>query len=52
MLVQICATFGLAVALCGFGSFTGTLVAGIIIGIVVSVGGLLIDPSFKLLYVV
>jgi branched-chain amino acid transport system permease protein len=40
-----------AVALGGFGSITGSLIAGIIIGIVESVGGLLIDPSFKLLYV-
>ncbi len=34
-----------AVALGGFGSITGSLIAGIIIGIVESVGGLLIDPS-------
>ena len=40
-----------AVALGGFGSITGSLLAGIIIGLVESVGGLLIDPSFKLLYV-
>ncbi len=40
-----------AVALGGFGSIIGCLYAGIIIGLVESVGGLLIDPSFKLLYV-
>jgi len=40
-----------AVALGGFGSITGSLIAGVIIGIVESVGGLLIDPSYKLLYV-
>lgn len=40
-----------AVALGGFGSIMGCLYAGVIIGLVESVGGLLIDPSFKLLYV-
>ena len=40
-----------AVALGGFGSIIGCLVAGIIIGLVESLGGLLIDPSYKLLYV-
>jgi branched-chain amino acid transport system permease protein len=40
-----------AVALGGFGSIVGCLYAGIIIGLVESLGGLLIDPSFKLLYV-
>lgn len=40
-----------AVALGGFGSVIGCLYAGIIIGLVESLGGLLIDPSFKLLYV-
>jgi len=40
-----------AVALGGFGSIIGCLFAGIIIGLVESLGGLLIDPSFKLLYV-
>jgi len=40
-----------AVALGGFGSIIGCLYAGIIIGLVESLGGLLIDPSFKLLYV-
>ncbi|NCU68515.1 MAG: branched-chain amino acid ABC transporter permease, partial [Candidatus Fonsibacter ubiquis] len=40
-----------AVALGGFGSINGSLIAGVIIGIVESVGGLLIDPSYKLLYV-
>jgi len=39
-----------AVALGGFGSIIGCLYAGIIIGLVESLGGLLIDPSFKLLY--
>jgi branched-chain amino acid transport system permease protein len=40
-----------AVALGGFGSILGCLYAGIIIGLVESLGGLLLDPSFKLLYV-
>jgi len=40
-----------AVALGGFGSILGCLYAGVIIGLVESLGGLLIDPSFKLLYV-
>jgi len=40
-----------AVALGGFGSIVGCLYAGVIIGLVESLGGLLIDPSFKLLYV-
>ena len=40
-----------AKALGGFGSINGSLIAGVIIGIVESVGGLLIDPSYKLLYV-
>ena len=40
-----------AVALGGFGSIIGCLIAGIIIGLVESLGGLLIDPSYKLLYV-
>ena len=40
-----------AVALGGFGSIIGCLYAGIIIGLVESLGGLLIDPSYKLLYV-
>ena len=43
--------FEVAVALGGFGSIIGCLYAGIIIGLVESLGGLLIDPSFKLLYV-
>ena len=38
-------------ALGGFGSIIGCLYAGVIIGLVESLGGLLIDPSFKLLYV-
>jgi len=40
-----------AVAMGGFGSILGSLVAGILIGLVESVGGLLIDPSYKLLLV-
>jgi branched-chain amino acid transport system permease protein len=40
-----------AVALGGFGSIIGCLYAGIIIGLTESLGGLLIDPSYKLLYV-
>ena len=40
-----------AVSLGGFGSIIGCLYAGVIIGLVESLGGLLIDPSFKLLYV-
>ena len=34
-----------------FGSILGSLVAGVLIGLVESVGGLLIDPSYKLLIV-
>jgi branched-chain amino acid transport system permease protein len=40
-----------AVAMGGFGSILGSLVAGILIGLVESLGGLLIDPSYKLLIV-
>jgi branched-chain amino acid transport system permease protein len=40
-----------AVAMGGFGSILGSLVAGILIGLVESVGGLLIDPSYKMLIV-
>jgi len=40
-----------AVAMGGFGSIIGSLVAGILIGLVESLGGLLIDPSYKLLIV-
>ena len=40
-----------AVALGGFGSILGSLVAGLIVGLIESLGGLLIDPSYKLLYV-
>src|SRR5215475_15008247 len=36
-----------AVALGGFGSILGSLVAGVLIGAVESLGGLLIDPSYK-----
>jgi branched-chain amino acid transport system permease protein len=36
-----------AVALGGFGSILGSLVAGVLIGLVESLGGLLIDPSYK-----
>jgi branched-chain amino acid transport system permease protein len=36
-----------AVALGGFGSIMGSLVAGILIGLVEALGGLLIDPSYK-----
>jgi len=36
-----------AVALGGFGSILGSLVAGVLIGVVESLGGLLIDPSYK-----
>lgn len=39
------------VALGGFGSIMGSLVAGIAIGLVESLGGLLIDPSYKSLIV-
>jgi branched-chain amino acid transport system permease protein len=35
------------VALGGFGSILGSLVAGVLIGLVESLGGLLIDPSYK-----
>lgn len=40
-----------AVAMGGFGSIVGSLVAGVLIGLAESVGGLLIDPSYKLLIV-
>lgn len=40
-----------AVALGGFGSVIGSLVAGVSIGLVESVGGVLIDPSYKSLLV-
>ncbi len=35
------------VALGGFGSILGSLVAGVVIGLVESLGGLLVDPSYK-----
>lgn len=45
------AVFGLlafvTVAFGGFGSVTGAMLAGILIGIVTSLGGLLVDPSYK-----
>ena len=40
-----------AVALGGFGSIIGSLIAGLIVGLVESLGGLLIDPSYKLIYI-
>ena len=40
-----------AVALGGFGSILGSLVAGVLIGLVESLGGLLVDPSYKTLIV-
>jgi branched-chain amino acid transport system permease protein len=40
-----------AVALGGFGSILGSLVAGLLIGLVESLGGLLLDPSYKSLMV-
>jgi len=40
-----------AVALGGFGSIVGSLIAGLIVGLVESLGGLLIDPSYKLIYI-
>lgn len=40
-----------AVALGGFGSILGSLVAGVLIGLVESLGGLLLDPSYKTLIV-
>ncbi|MEE8212220.1 MAG: branched-chain amino acid ABC transporter permease LivH, partial [Acidiferrobacterales bacterium] len=40
-----------AVALGGFGSILGCLLAGVLIGLVEALGGLLIDPSFKYLIV-
>jgi branched-chain amino acid transport system permease protein len=40
-----------AVALGGFGSILGSLVAGALIGLVESLGGLLLDPSYKTLIV-
>jgi branched-chain amino acid transport system permease protein len=36
-----------AVALGGFGSILGSLAAGVLIGLMESLGGLLIDPSYK-----
>jgi len=36
-----------AVALGGFGSILGSLVAGLLIGLVESLGGLLLDPSYR-----
>lgn len=39
------------VALGGFGSILGSLVAGVVIGLVESLGGLLGDPSYKSLWV-
>lgn len=45
------AVFGLlafvTVAFGGFGSVTGAMLAGILIGIVTSLGGLLVDPAYK-----
>ena len=40
-----------AVALGGFGSIVGSLIAGLIVGLIESLGGLLIDPSYKLIYI-
>lgn len=40
-----------AVALGGFGSILGSLVGGVLLGLVEALGGLLIDPSFKTLIV-
>ena len=40
-----------AVAMGGFGSIIGSLLAGITIGLVESLGGVLISPSYKLLLV-
>ena len=40
-----------AVALGGFGSILGSLLAGLSIGVVESLGGLLLDPSYKTLIV-
>ena len=39
------------VALGGFGSILGSLLAGLLIGLVESLGGLLLDPSYKTLIV-
>lgn len=45
-------TFGLlafvTVALGGFGSVTGAVLAGVLIGVVVNLAGVFIDPSYKL----
>ncbi|MFQ5995778.1 MAG: branched-chain amino acid ABC transporter permease, partial [Acidiferrobacterales bacterium] len=40
-----------AVALGGFGSILGCLFAGLLIGLLESVGGVLFDPSYKLLII-
>ncbi len=39
------------VALGGFGSVTGTFWAGILVGVVEVMGGFLVDPAFKLVFV-
>ena len=36
-----------AVALGGFGSIVGALFAGVLIGVVEALGGLLVDPAYK-----
>ncbi len=40
-----------AVAMGGFGSILGCLFAGLLIGLMESLGGLLIDPSFKYVFI-
>ncbi len=40
-----------AVAMGGFGSILGSLFAGLLIGLMESLGGLLIDPSFKYVFI-
>src|SRR5947207_2285049 len=60
MLAQVCGTFGLGVALRAgaqflwtpdFRTITNPLIAGVSIGVVESLGGLLLDPSYKTLIV-
>nr|MCS5602420.1 branched-chain amino acid ABC transporter permease [Paracoccus sp. (in: a-proteobacteria)] len=40
-----------AVAMGGFGNILGALFAGLLIGLMESLGGLLIDPSFKYVFI-
>ncbi len=48
---EFCSAGLVTVALGGFGSILGSLVAGVLIGLVELLGGLLLDPSYKTLMV-